>query len=365
MESTHSLIFIPDIGGFTQFVSQTEISHSQHVIRELLQILMDSNELGLRIAEVEGDAIFFYSQGVSMGPEELFGQIRKMYLAFHTHLKQYALNRICPCGACSTAINLKLKFVVHSGPFTFMDILGRRKPYGPEVILAHRLLKNNVPVEEYILFSGEELIQGLPESSISSLLEAGSIDFPNFGKVLYLFGNLAPYREDVKYDMPRLQGTQGKLALREEIFIDRPKQLVYEIVSNLEYRHAWNPDVDSLEYNKDRVNRIGTKHLCVIGNNKIEFETVSKNLGQSRLVYGEKVLNFPIVKEFTTYFVIEGKGEGTLLCVEVQYKPLPVIGWLFVPLFRSRFRKQIRKAIELIRELSEQKSKDSYLISSV
>ena len=48
------LIFIPDINEFTNFVTNTEIEHSR---QELLEILIDSNSLGLEISEVEGDAI--------------------------------------------------------------------------------------------------------------------------------------------------------------------------------------------------------------------------------------------------------------------------------------------------------------------
>ncbi|MFC2085655.1 hypothetical protein ACFLRO_00420 [Bacteroidota bacterium] len=31
------LLFVPDISGFTQFVKATEISHSRHIIQELLE----------------------------------------------------------------------------------------------------------------------------------------------------------------------------------------------------------------------------------------------------------------------------------------------------------------------------------------
>ena len=57
------LVFIPDISGFTNFVTNTEIEHSRHVIQELLELLIDSNPLKLEISEVEGDAILFYKFG--------------------------------------------------------------------------------------------------------------------------------------------------------------------------------------------------------------------------------------------------------------------------------------------------------------
>jgi Protein of unknown function (DUF2652) len=51
------LLFIPDISGFSRFVSQTEIEHSRLIIQELLEILINANQMGLEISEVEGDAI--------------------------------------------------------------------------------------------------------------------------------------------------------------------------------------------------------------------------------------------------------------------------------------------------------------------
>ena len=55
-----SLLFIPDISGFTNFVQTTEVEHSQHVIAELLEILIDANANEFQLAEVEGDALFFF-----------------------------------------------------------------------------------------------------------------------------------------------------------------------------------------------------------------------------------------------------------------------------------------------------------------
>ena len=57
-----SLLFLPDISGFTKFVQTTEVEHSQHVIAELLEILIGSNQIGLELAEIEGDALFFYKE---------------------------------------------------------------------------------------------------------------------------------------------------------------------------------------------------------------------------------------------------------------------------------------------------------------
>ena len=56
------LFFIADLSGFTKFVAETEIQHSQHIIKELLEILVDANTLGMKVSEFEGDAVFVLPQ---------------------------------------------------------------------------------------------------------------------------------------------------------------------------------------------------------------------------------------------------------------------------------------------------------------
>jgi Protein of unknown function (DUF2652) len=66
------LLFIPDISGFTRFVSEMEIGHSRQIIQELLELLIDSNQLRLEVSEVEGDAILFYKFGETPNLEDIY-----------------------------------------------------------------------------------------------------------------------------------------------------------------------------------------------------------------------------------------------------------------------------------------------------
>ena len=56
----NAILFMPDISGFTEFVHHTDINHSRHIISELLELLIDSNNMDLELAEIEGDALFLY-----------------------------------------------------------------------------------------------------------------------------------------------------------------------------------------------------------------------------------------------------------------------------------------------------------------
>jgi hypothetical protein len=72
-----ALYFMPDISGFSQFVNDTEIEHSVHIIAELLELLLDNNTLNLQLIEIEGDALFMFSTKIP-SYEELLQQTKTM-----------------------------------------------------------------------------------------------------------------------------------------------------------------------------------------------------------------------------------------------------------------------------------------------
>ena len=74
------LLFIPDISGFTRFVSESEISHSRLIIQELLDTLINANQMGLEVSEIEGDAILFYKYCDSPDLADLYKQVEKNVL---------------------------------------------------------------------------------------------------------------------------------------------------------------------------------------------------------------------------------------------------------------------------------------------
>src|SRR5687768_13906350 len=113
MEKNKGLLFIPDISGFTRFVNQTEIEHSRLIIQELLEVMINSNRIGLQVSEIEGDAILFYKFGDPPALEEIFKQVEEMFCAFHKNLLAYDVGKYCQCKACTTAVDLTLKVISH------------------------------------------------------------------------------------------------------------------------------------------------------------------------------------------------------------------------------------------------------------
>jgi hypothetical protein len=179
------LIFIPDISGFTQFVSTIELQHSQHIIKELLELLIDSNDLSFEISEIEGDAILFFKFGDKPDLNILYKQVEKMFINFHLHLKKYESLRTCHCNACINVINLSLKVITHYGEYTRFKVKDFSKLIGKDIIVAHQLLKNDISKHEYWLItenvfekdSSLELVDKLKWASDVKQTGAGYLSF--------------------------------------------------------------------------------------------------------------------------------------------------------------------------------------------
>lgn len=355
-----SLLFIPDISGYTEFVQNTEVEHSQHVIAELLEILIDANTEQLQLAEVEGDALFFYKEGEVPSREKLLAQVETMFTAFYSHLNLLEKNRICPCNACATAPNLELKIIAHSSTLQFISVQNKRKPFGPEVIEAHRLLKNSIKSNNYILISQDLVdIIDLPKDYRSKLFNFNGGNNTYDGKELkYLFSiidqkelKLNPFTKAKKIHF----STPPSVTFEKE-FPTSANELL-EFITNFTYRHHWVEGVDSFEYNENEVTKIGTEHLCVINSKHLKFITVTKEVEPDQLIYGEMTTDPLPVDELYQFYIISPLTNNTCkLEVEIYFKgKSPLKKLLIFLVLKKVFKKNTRKAIANLLEFIEKR----------
>ncbi len=343
----NAILFIPDISGFTEFVHHTDIKHSRHIISELLELLIDSNTMGLELAEVEGDALFMYKLENQVNLNIIQKQIQDMYLDFHTHIARYEYQRICHCGACSSAYNLNLKFVIHYGEIEFIKVKDSKKPYGSVVIQVHRLLKNDISIPEYALFT--ENIQPLEDNNKANTKVAEY----DFGNITYTYNSLTHLKEKLpEIDLVSLDVPKHQLFNKTEI-VKIPALDLYEVISNFDYRLLWTKGIDKLEYEKNKVNRAGQKHKCLINKNQeVEQITVTKEVNKNQLVYGESTTALPFTKRMNNYFVLEEIQKGvTKLNIEVyaDFKPFGVLlKWLLKKKIKNIVSENISELIGLI-----------------
>ncbi|MDZ7269290.1 MAG: DUF2652 domain-containing protein [candidate division KSB1 bacterium] len=160
--TSKAILLIADISGFTRFMRlhRMAISHAKQIVVRLLQSIISASTPPLTLAELEGDAAFFYalSAGEKDLPQTLAAvktQIPQFFRSFYQALYQTRDLRLCVCEACMRVEELRLKIVMHAGDIAIARIEKFEKLFGLDVILVHRLLKNPLPAREYILMTRE------------------------------------------------------------------------------------------------------------------------------------------------------------------------------------------------------------------
>ena len=350
-----SLLFIPDISGFTNFVQTTEVEHSQHVFAELLEILIDANVNEFQLAEVEGDALFFFKEEEIPSLEKLLAQVETMFTAFYGHLKLLEKNRICPCHACASAPELDLKIIAHCGELQFISIKGDRKPFGSQVIEVHRMMKNSIDSENYVLLS-KELTDDimLPENYQSKLFNFSEGKDNYDGKNMnYLFSiidrnnlMLKPYSQAKKIEF----NGPSPHASEKEMPISAPH--LFEYITNFRYRHHFVHGADKFEYDENEVNKVGTKHICVINGKDLNFVTVIKEGLPGQLIYGEMTTGAPLINELYSFYILTPITQSTCkLRLEFYWKTSPIKDVIIRLFFKKIFKKNLKSTLDNLLQL--------------
>ncbi|MHC5077135.1 MAG: DUF2652 domain-containing protein [Planctomycetota bacterium] len=160
-------LLLVDISGYTRFMRLHKMSliHAEGIIAQLLESVIQTSEFPLIAHELEGDAVSFYaaSDGSSEMANDISQQILQLFNAFKVKEAELLSDcSLCVCEACTNVDKLKLKAVVHHGEAVFSKVGQFQKVAGVDVILAHRLLKNSIEEDEYILATSafDELIGG-------------------------------------------------------------------------------------------------------------------------------------------------------------------------------------------------------------
>lgn len=184
------LICIPDISGFTQFMSKTDSGLNSKVIPSLLNEIIYANEIGLRVSEIEGDAVLFYKSGKLPSLKSLINQCKVFYKQFYKELDALEIEHRTTNGSEHIPKTLGLKIILHYSEEVDSVQIGKHiKLIGEDVIIAHRLLKNEISDDEYLLLS-EDLLNQYSFEDLSTKLywdeiKNGQNFYEHIGKVNY------------------------------------------------------------------------------------------------------------------------------------------------------------------------------------
>jgi class 3 adenylate cyclase len=194
-----SLLLIADISGYTRFMKMHRVSlaHAEVITGRLLRTIVDSTPLPL--VEVEGDAAFFAAP-VKQAKDDPAALSLAIHHRFHAELGRMIAANMCNCDGCLQSRNLKIKVVGHVGDVAEQAIGGREKPVGLDVIIVHRMLKNAVPVPEYLLMT--DSLADRCEPQIRDRAETIEQDLEGLGPTTLRFVDLAELSPVAQADAP-------------------------------------------------------------------------------------------------------------------------------------------------------------------
>ncbi|MGH2784181.1 MAG: DUF2652 domain-containing protein [Actinomycetota bacterium] len=314
-------LILADISGYTRYLTGVELDHSTDILADLINAIVEQMKGHFTLAKLEGDAIFAYALD-QKDPEAsaLVTTVESCYFAFAQRRATIDRATSCTCDACSRIPTLDLKFVVHHGRFAIHEVAGSRELVGPDVIVVHRLLKNEIVertgVDAYAFFSGDCTEHyGLDAKALT--LRPHTETYDDVGEipgwVLDLGGR---WREEQERRVIRLNGDEpGVVEMRFEM--PAPPPLVWEHMTSPAKRLAWHMGtVDLIQVNPRGARGVGTVNHCVHGDSTVYEEILD---WKPYRYFTDRTTIMPgITLLFTEEFEPVDGGLGTELVIRMQ-----------------------------------------------
>jgi hypothetical protein len=237
-----AVLLVADISGYTKFMRQhaVSVSHAKQIVVRLLKSVIYASKPPLKVAELEGDAVFFYAiapeKDLKKVTDEVKAQVVKFFTAFKRELDQINSLKTCACDACERVTDLKLKQVIHIGDIAIEKIEQFEKLFGIDVILVHRMLKNSVPSHEYVMMTDPMYVSmkdfyGLePERRRESFEGVGDVE-----TLVFYPGDVIQNLEKIQEEKPRASWAE-KMAWRWRI----SWRTLFELLGLKKIRGAFN-----------------------------------------------------------------------------------------------------------------------------
>ena len=208
--------------------------------------------------KLEGDAVFCHADETSFEDgERLVELIESCYLDFSNRLVDMERETTCRCAACESIGSLDLKFVAHYGTYAIESEGDREDAAGPDVILAHRLLKNTVSDSggpQAYAFLTDPCLQRMPES----------FELPSHSESYESFGQTRGGVHDLKPVIARMrearrvhigsEDADGELSFGEHPY---PAAVLWQYFVDPDKRLRWQPLQTAIKNQPNEQGRVG------------------------------------------------------------------------------------------------------------
>jgi uncharacterized protein YndB with AHSA1/START domain len=269
MAQENGYLVIADISGYTAFLTQVELEHAEGIMKGLFDTLVKEMKSPLVISKLEGDAIFAYApEGSFVQGQTLLEAIENIYCAFAMSLESMQLNTDCSCKACELMPTLDLKFVLHHGTYMLSEIGGRQELSGTDVILAHRLLKNNiVETSGYIAYAflSQACADAMALGELKEGMKTHTENYEHLGEVSgYVYDLHSVWHKE--RDVRRVYVDPDESWFKVEVEVSAKPSLIWDYLANPQLRRHWlqADGMTAVGADKGRIG-IGTDYHCAHG----------------------------------------------------------------------------------------------------
>jgi hypothetical protein len=269
-------LLIADISGYTSYLAGVELDHAQDILADLVGTVVSSLRPTFRLAKLEGDAAFMFAPTARVDGSLVLDLIERCYFTFRRRRRDVRQATSCECAACLRIPDLNLKFVAHEGSVAHQRMAGRDELVGSDVIVVHRLLKNDVVetgVLAYALLS-------------QACADALAIDPAGLGMERHVeryehIGEVAGWVHDLDRRWQEEDGRARVLVERTSAILETvtlttaPPQVAWEFMTVPGRRLGWASGMtDLIVEEPDRRRGVGTTNHCIHGPDAILEEVL-------------------------------------------------------------------------------------------
>lgn len=264
---------IADITGYTAFLTGSELEHAQDILKNLFETLHENIKPPLLISNYQGDAILTYAPAANvLQGQTLLEMVETIYCEFARTLENMHHNTTCTCRACANIPNLDLKMFIHYGEYIVQDMRGKQELTGPDVIIAHRMMKNSVKektgLKAYALFT-EKAIEAMGLSEFCSEMYPHSETYEHIGDVKMHAYCLRTMRER-EHQKRRVIVDKEKAWINVEVTLPVPPAVAWDYMNEPAHKPRWM-GLDGFRVTQRQKGRVdvGTVNHCAHGKDEM------------------------------------------------------------------------------------------------
>jgi hypothetical protein len=267
---------IADISGYTGYLADVELDHAQDILADLVGAVVTALRPNFRLAKLEGDAAFSYMTAERVDGSMLLDTIERCYFGFRRRRRDVRQATSCECNACVRIPDLDLKFVVHHGQAIIQRVAGRQELLGSDVIVVHRLLKNDV-VEKLGMTAYALISQACIDASD---IDPVALGMARHSETYDRIGDVPVWAHDLEHRWQdeeargRVRVGEAEAVLDLAIPTKVPPQVAWEFLTKPGQRMSWQPWVTEVRIEGATGGRrgVGSANHCRHGKDAVVEE---------------------------------------------------------------------------------------------